>query len=107
MTAVIKKSPGATLDYGLDLSPPVTALNAPWLAPGEQVVTLSVSADTGLTVTSSSVGTNASGIPGALLVAWISGGEAGTTYNVSYTFTTNSTPPRTDVRSLQIQVQSR
>lgn len=106
-TPVITKSPQAVLDFGLDLAPSPTALAQPWLAVGEQVVSLVVTADPGLTVQSSSIGTNASGVAGALLIAWLSGGVAGTTYNVSYTFTTNSTPPRTDCRSLSVQCVSR
>jgi len=106
-TPTLVKSVAGVLDFGFDLSPIPSQLAVPWLAPGEQVVSLTVSADPGLTVQSSSIGTNASGVAGALLIAWLSGGTVGTTYNVSYTFTTNSTPPRTDVRSMQIQVQSR
>jgi hypothetical protein len=99
----VQKDPRATLDYGLDLSSPPTALSHGWLAPGEAVIDLTVTADTGLTVTGSSINTNVSGVPGALLLAWISGGAAGNTYNVSFKFTTNSTPPRTDCRSLSVQ----
>ncbi|MFM0141713.1 phage fiber-tail adaptor protein [Paraburkholderia sp. RL18-085-BIA-A] len=103
----VQKDPAATLDYGFDLSGPATALAHPWLAPGEAVIDLTVTADTGLTVTGSSINTNASGVPAALLLAWISGGVAGNTYNVSFKFTTNSTPPRTDCRSLQINCAPR
>lgn len=107
MAASITKDPGATLDFGFDLSPVPTQLAAPWLAPGEQVVSLTVTPDSGLTLQSSSIGTNASGVAGALLIAWLSGGVAGTSYNVKFAFTTNSTPPRTDCRSLSVVVQSR
>jgi hypothetical protein len=106
-SASLIKDPGATLDFGFDLSPIPTQLATPWLAPGEQVVSLAVTADTGLTVASSGISTNASGVAGALITAWLSGGTSGNTYAVHFTFTTNSTPPRTDVRSMQIQVQSR
>lgn len=102
-TPSIPKRVSAVLDYGFDLSPAPTQLATPWLAPGEQVVSLTVAADPGLTVQSSSIGANASGVAGALLIAWLSGGVAGTSYNVSYTFITNSTPPRTDCRSLSVQ----
>jgi hypothetical protein len=105
--AVLKKDPNAVLDFGFDLSPVATQLSAPWLAYGEQVTSLTVTADPGLTVNSSSINTNASGVVGALLIAWLSGGVDGTTYNVKFQFTTNSTPPRTDSRSLQIQCVSR
>lgn len=107
MAASITKDPGANLDFGFDLSPAPTALSQPWLAPGEQVTSLNVTADTGITVASQTIGTNSSGVQGALITAWISGGTVGNSYAVHFAFTTNSTPPRTDVRSLQIQVQSR
>ncbi|WP_027798228.1 phage fiber-tail adaptor protein [Paraburkholderia dilworthii] len=105
--AVLTKDPNAVLDFGLDLSPVATQLASPWLAPGEQVVELTVTADSGLTVNSSSIAMNASGVTGALLIAWLAGGVAGTTYNVRFQFTTNSTPSRTDCRSLQIQCATR
>jgi hypothetical protein len=103
ITPTIEKRAAAVLDYGFDLSSQPNQIYQPWLAPGEQVVSLTVSADSGLTVSSSSISTNASGVAGALLIAWLSGGVAGTSYAVRYQFTTNSTPPRTDVRTLQIQ----
>jgi hypothetical protein len=105
--ASVTKDPLASLDFGFDLSPAPTQLAQPWLAPGEQVTSLTVTADPGLTVSSSSISANSNGIAGALLVAWLSGGTAGTTYNVRYQFTTNSTPPRTDCRSLSVQCVSR
>jgi hypothetical protein len=100
-----QKDPSATLDFGFDLSALTTALSHPWLAPGEAVIDLTVTADAGLTVTGSSINTNASGVPGALLLAWISGGVAGNTYAVHFEFTTNQ--GRTDCRSLSIQCISR
>lgn len=103
----MQKDPGAVLEFGFDLSAPSTQQYQPWLAPGEQVVSLSVSTDSGLTVNSSSIATNASGVAGALLVAWLAGGVAGNTYNVRFLFTTNSSPPRTDCRTLQIQCVTR
>jgi hypothetical protein len=103
----ILKSPQADLDYGFDLSAPTTPLKYPWLQPGEQVVSLTVTADAGITVNSSGIETNDTGVEGALLIAWLSGGAVGTNYNVSFLFTTNSSPPRTDVRSLVIQCVNR
>jgi hypothetical protein len=100
-----QKDPSATLEYGFDLSAPPTVVSRPWLAPGESVIDLTVTADAGLTVSGSSINTNASGVAGALLLAWISGGVAGNAYAVHFSFTTNQ--GRTDCRSLQIQVQSR
>lgn len=103
----MQKDPSAILDFGFDLGAPQTPQYQPWLAPGEQVVSLTVTADAGLTVNSSTISANASGVVGALLLAWLSGGTAGTRYNVRFQFTTNSSPPRTDSRSIQIQCATR
>ncbi|MDB5985152.1 MAG: hypothetical protein JWR16_205 [Nevskia sp.] len=96
----INKDPSADLDYGFDLSPSPQQLMVPWLAAGELVTSLTVTADTGLTVLSSSINTNSSNVPASLLVAWISGGVIGSTYNVKFMFATNQ--GRTDTRSMQI-----
>jgi hypothetical protein len=100
-----QKDPSATLDYGFDLAAVTPNFSKPWLAPDETVIDLTVTADAGLTVAGSSINTNSSSVPGALLLAWISGGVAGNTYAVHFNFTTNQ--GRTDCRSMQIQVQSR
>lgn len=106
--ASIVKDFDADLDYGFDLSAPTTPLQGPWLQPGEQVTSLTVTtSDSALVINSSGISTNSSGVVGALLIAWLSGGVVGTTYNVRYLFTTNSTPPRTDARSINIVVQQR
>jgi hypothetical protein len=97
-----QKDPSATLDYGFDLGAPPTALSRPWLAAGEFVIDLTVTADVGLTVSGSSINTNASGVAGALLLAWISGGVAGNSYAAHFTFTTNQ--GRTDTRSIQFRI---
>lgn len=99
------KDVSATIDIGLDLSGPVTQLYQPWLAPGEVVTDLHVTADAGLTVTNQSVNTNASGVPAALLIAWVSGGVVGNTYPVRFVFTTNQ--GRTDSRSILINCVER
>lgn len=105
VTPTFFKDPSATLDFGIDLSASPTYLNNPWLAPGEAVTALSVSADSEITVDSSSFITNSSGVPASLLVAWLSGGAAGTTYAVHFLFSTNQ--GRTDTRSIQVSVVKR
>jgi hypothetical protein len=105
VTPTIVKDPAAQVDIGLDLSGPVTQLYQPWLASGEAVTDLQVTADPGITIGSKSVNTNATGVPSALLIAWISGGVAGNTYAIHFKFTTNQ--GRTDCRSLSVVVQSR
>jgi len=101
----IFKDPSAVLEYGFDLSALPTQLIKPWLATDEAVTTLSVTADAGIVVDAYSFITNSSGVPASLLVAWLYGGVAGTSYNVHFLFTTNQ--GRTDTRSLQISVVSR
>ncbi|CAB3784199.1 hypothetical protein [Pararobbsia alpina] len=102
---VIPKDPSADLDYGFDLSPSATQLIKPWLAVGEQVTNLVVTADDGISVLNSSINANSNGVPASLLVAWLSGGTLGATYNVHFEFTTNQ--GRTDTRSMQIVCQQR
>lgn len=99
------KDPGADLDFGFDLASPATQLSQPWLAAGEVVTNLQVTADAGITIASPSINTNASGVPAALLLAWISGGVSGNTYLVHFTFTTNQ--GRTDTRSISVQCAPR
>jgi hypothetical protein len=102
---IFPKDPSAVLDYGIDLSPVPTLLEKPWLAPGEIVTALTVTPDEGITVESSSINTNAGGIVDALLIAWVSGGVIGTTYNVHFEFTTSL--GRTDTRTIQLQCMQR
>jgi hypothetical protein len=100
--ALVQKDPSATLDYGFDLAAVTPNFSKPWLAPDETVIDLTVTADAGLTVAGSSINANSSGVPGALLLAWISGGVAGNSYAAHFKFTTNQ--GRTDTRSIQLRV---
>jgi hypothetical protein len=99
------KDPSAVLDYALDLAPAAGINQQPWLVSGEIVTGLQVTADTGVTVNSSSIAANSQGVASSLLVAWLSGGTAGVTYNVRFTFTTSM--GRTDSRTLPVQVIAR
>jgi hypothetical protein len=99
------KDPGAILDFALDLAPAAGINVTPYLAAGETVTDLSVTADTGITVNSYAIAANSLGISASLLVAWLSGGTAGTTFNVRFTFSTSL--GRTDVRTLPVQVIAR
>lgn len=101
-TPILQKDPTADLDYGIDLAnPSIWPPAPPWLATGETVTELTVTADAGLAVNSQSINANASGVAGALLIAWVSGGVSGTSYYLHFLFTTNL--GRTDTRSIQIQ----
>jgi hypothetical protein len=111
------------LNYGMDLSPPPYPptdspwsppgpVLVPWLAPGEEVISLNVTFGTGsvsgtedLLLVDTQITTNATGVPGALIIGWIAGGQAGNTYLVTFQWSTNSTPvSRTDSRSMNLMV---
>jgi hypothetical protein len=118
----IEKAVGAQLNYGFDLAPqvaqqtnpfaPPSPVLVPWLAPGEEVIELSVTSDGGtptgttdLLIDYTQITANAFGVPGSLITAWISGGTVGTVYVVTFTWGTNSSPvQRIDSRSIQITV---
>lgn len=117
----VEKVPASVLNYGFDLSPPASAtpnspwappgpVLVPWLAPGEEVISLTVTFGPGsvsntqdLVLVTTQITANATGIPQSLVIGWISGGLLGNTYLVTFTWTTNSTPvARTDSRSMNI-----
>jgi hypothetical protein len=100
---LLYKDPSATLDFGFDLAS-VNKLIPPWLAPGEIVTSVTVTADTGITAAAGTIGPNSAGIAGSLLLSMISGNTLGT-YLVHFLFTTNQ--GRTDTRSIQIIVAQR
>lgn len=68
-----EKQPDDLLDYPIDA--------AEWLASGDEVQSITVEADDGITVDSSSHTTD-------LAVVWLKGGEDGKTYDVSVEITT-------------------
>jgi hypothetical protein len=100
------KDPYDDKDYGVDLSIPLSPFapaDAPWLLPGETVTSLNVtSSDAALIINSSSIETNAAGVPLSLVIAWISGGVLGMTYLLRFFFTTNQ--GRSAVRSIYVQM---
>ena len=84
------KDPSAVLDYAFDWTG--------WLAAGETIVGHTITADTGVTVDSSTE------LDGKVTV-WLSGGTAGINYKVACLITT--TAGRTDERTLWIRVVER
>ena len=84
------KDPSAVLDYAFDWTG--------WLAAGETIVGHTITADTGITVDSSTE------LDGKVTV-WLSGGTAGINYKVACLITT--TAGRTDERTLWIRVVDR
>ena len=88
--AIFIKDPDAVLDYAFDWNT--------WLASGETISSRVVTADTGLTKVSDS---ESSGI----VTAWLSGGTAGTSYNVACKIVTSD--GRTEERSITVLVRER
>ena len=84
------KDPSAVLDYAFDWTG--------WLAAGETIVGHTITADTGITVDSSTE------LDGKVTV-WLSGGTAGKNYKVACKITTSA--GRTDERTLWIRVVDR
>ena len=84
------KDPSAVLDYAFDWTG--------WLAAGETITDHTITADTGITVDSSTE------LDGKVTV-WLSGGTAGINYKVACLITT--TAGRTDERTLWIRVVDR
>lgn len=83
------KDPDAVLDYVWDW--------AAWLD-GDTITSHDVTADTGLTVETSSATTTA-------VTVWLSGGTAGETYSVACTIDTAA--GRTDERTSRLRVRER
>ena len=87
-----RKDPDATLDYVWDWTD--------WLQEGEGISSHTVEVPDGITLDETSA-------DGEKVKAWLSGGTAGETYTVTCRITTNSTPARTDDRSIRLWVVQR
>ena len=88
--AYIEKDPYAVLDYSLDWTN--------WMPSGDTITSISVTADTGITIDST---TNTDYIA----TAYISGGTAGTIYNIEFKIVT--TNGLQDSRNFRIKVIER
>ena len=101
MASSFVKDPDAVLDYKWDFAASTNGSgDSDWLASGETISSHTVTADTGLTVDSSSItDTNTS------VTAWLSGGTAGTDYGVTCQIVTSAS--RTDDRTITIKCQER
>ena len=85
------KDPSAVLDYVFDWS-------EEWLATGETITDHTITADTGITVDSSTE-------DAGKVTVWLSGGTAGINYKVACLVTTSA--GRTDERTIWIKVTNR
>jgi len=84
------KDPSAVLDYAFDWTE--------WLATGETITDHTITADTGITVDSSTE-------DAGKVTVWLSGGTAGINYKVACKITTSA--GRTDERTIWIKVSNR
>ena len=84
------KDPSAVLDYVFDWTE--------WLATGETITDHTITADTGITVDSSTE-------DAGKVTVWLSGGTAGINYKVACKITTSA--GRTDERTIWIKVVER
>jgi len=86
------KDPNAVLDYSFDWSD--------WLTGGETIATSTWLNPDSLTINTTANTTTTT-------VVWVTGGTAGKTYRLTNRIVTNSSPTRTDDRTLSIEVQDR
>ena len=96
------KDPDAVLDYVFDWAPLTngTAGATDWLAASETIVSTVITPETGITEDSNSI-TDSS----TTVTVWLSGGTAGTDYNVACAIVTSD--GREDERTITIVVRER
>ena len=101
MPSTFLKDPDAVLDFKFDWAASTNGSgDSDWLASGETISTKTVTADSGITIDSSSItDTNTS------VTVWLSGGTAETIYKVSCKIATSGS--RTDERSILVRVIER
>jgi len=101
MPQIFTKDPDAVLDYKFDFKASTNSSgSSDWLASAEVISSHTIDADTGITVDSSALSdTNTS------VTAWLSGGTAGTAYDVRCEIVTDAS--RTDERTITIRVEER
>lgn len=87
---VYQKDPEAVLDYIFDWSD--------WLEVGEVITTASITAPTGITVSSQA-------FTSTQVTAWVTGGVVNVSYRIECKITTNLL--RTDVRGVMLRVTDR
>lgn len=103
MTTIWLKDPSAVLDWKWDFRATTNGSDttvADWLASGETISSKTVTADSGLTVDSSSITDSSTSV-----TVWLSGGTAGEDYAVTCRIVTSAS--RTDERSIVIKCRQR
>lgn len=93
--------PDATLDYRWDWKSLTNGYGySDWLGSEEIITSHTITADSGITVDSSALASTSTAV-----VAWISGGTAGTNYNVTCHIVTSQ--GREDDRTIRLMVRQR
>lgn len=101
MTNTFIHDPQAVLDYRWDWKSSTNGYSGTdWLGTDEIITSHTVTADSGITVDSSSLASAATAV-----VAWLSGGTVGETYNVVCHIVTNQ--GREDDRTIRLRVRQR
>jgi hypothetical protein len=95
------KDPDSVLDYKFDFAASTNGTGTgDWLASGETIASRTVTVDTGLTKDSDSITDSNTSV-----TVWLSGGAAGTEYNVACEVVTSAS--RTVERTMVIYVETR
>ena len=101
MPSTFIKDPDAALDYKFDFAALTNGSgDSDWLASGETISSYEVTVDDGLTLDSDSLANSDTSV-----VAWLSGGTAGSNYKVTCAITTSE--GRTDELTMVIKVRER
>lgn len=97
-----KKDPDAVLDYKFDYKPMTngTGGRTDWLGASETITSHTITADPGITV-----GVNTITDSSTSVTVWLSGGSAGSSYDVTCQISTSD--GRTDDRTITIAVEER
>jgi len=101
-TELFKKVPADVSDFKFDFNGVGNSAEdaeSNWLASGETIASFTITADSGITVDSSSAtDTNTS------VTVWLSGGTVGSTYDIVCEITTDNATPRIWEETIQIEM---
>jgi hypothetical protein len=101
MSVTYTQDPDATLDYKFDWASLTNSHGGSnWLAANETIVSACLLADSGITLSGSSIDDASTTVS-----FWISGGTVGLTYNVVCRISTSNSPARKDDRTMSIRIR--
>jgi hypothetical protein len=107
INSTFQKDPSSVLDYKFDWRAFTNGSSSDpeisdWLAAGESISTYTITSTSGIIVDSSSLTDSNSSV-----TVWLSGGLDFCDYKVACLINTNNSTPRTDERTITIQVRNR